>query len=149
MLIHELTPQECREFVRRSVVARLACAHSDQPYVVPISYAFDAARDCLYGFSAVGQKVTWMRANPKVCVEVEDVADNRHWTTVLIFGRYEEILDVEEEREARERAWELFQLRTTWWLPGAARVPSHEHSFVVIYRITIDRVSGRRASQIT
>ena len=149
MLIHDLTPEECREFVRRLNVARLACTRDDQPYVVPVSYSFDAARDCLYSFSAVGQKVAWMRANPRVCVEVEEIADDRHWTTVLIFGRYEEILDADDERDARDRAQQLFRLRSEWWLPGAARVTSHEHHAVVLYRITIERVSGRRASRDT
>ena len=50
MLIHDLTPQECRELIRRLAVGRLACARDNQPYVVPISYSFDAARDCLYCF---------------------------------------------------------------------------------------------------
>jgi nitroimidazol reductase NimA-like FMN-containing flavoprotein (pyridoxamine 5'-phosphate oxidase superfamily) len=147
MLIHDLTPQECREFIRRMNVARLACTRDDQPYVVPVSYSFDAARDCLYSFSAVGQKVIWMRDNPKVCVEVEEITDKDHWTTVVIFARYEEILGPDEERDARERAEELLQVRTEWWLPGAAKVTSHEHHAVVVYRLRIDRLSGRRASR--
>ena len=32
-----------------------------------------------------------MRENPKVCLEVEEIGDKSHWTTVLVIGRYEEI----------------------------------------------------------
>jgi nitroimidazol reductase NimA-like FMN-containing flavoprotein (pyridoxamine 5'-phosphate oxidase superfamily) len=145
MLTHELDPQECREFIRRHDVARLACAKDGQPYVVPISYAFDGGRDCVYGFSAVGQKIAWMRENPSVCLEIDEVADTNHWTTVLVFGRYEEIGSGDDERTARTRALELFQVRREWWLPGAARTTARQHEAVVVYRITIDRVTGRRA----
>ena len=69
---------------------------------VPISYSFDAARDCLYCFSAVGQKILWMRDNPKVCVQFEEIHDKDHWATVLVFGRYEELLDSESDRNTRE-----------------------------------------------
>jgi nitroimidazol reductase NimA-like FMN-containing flavoprotein (pyridoxamine 5'-phosphate oxidase superfamily) len=86
-----------------------------------------------------------MRENPKVCVEVEAIADTRDWTTVLVFGRYEEIHGADEERVARERALDLFRVRKEWWLPGAAHLPSLEHDGAVVFRIQIDRVSGRRA----
>ena len=147
MLIRELTPQDCREIIRGTQVARLACAHHDQPYVVPVSYSFDAARDCLYCFSAVGQKILWMRDNPKVCVQFEEIHDKDHWATVLVFGRYEELLDSESDRDTRERALALFQTRDEWWLPGAAHLTASDRHAVIVYRIQIERVSGRRASR--
>jgi len=88
-----------------------------------------------------------MRENPKVCREVEDIADKNRWSTVLVFGRYEEISDSPEEAESRRRAWERFQHRPEWWFPAAAKLPSREHHAMVIYRILIDRVTGRRAAR--
>jgi uncharacterized protein len=146
MVIHDVTAQACRELLGRTNLARLACAREDQPYIVPVFLYFDQDADCLYGFAFRGQKVEWMRANPKVCVEVEEIVDQHHWTTVLVFGRYEEIGDSSEEYDARRRATELFQQQPRWWLPGAARVGgTSEHSTPVLYRIRIDSVSGRRA----
>ena len=101
----------------------------------------------MYAFSTVGQKIDWMRQNPKVCVEVEDVADKNHWTTVLALGRYEEMDDSPADRTARDAAQELFSNRPEWWLPAAAKVGSREHHATVIYRIQIDRMTGRRASR--
>jgi hypothetical protein len=147
MLIHELTPAECREVLSRTTLARLACSHADQPYVVPVSFAYDSDADCLFSFSAVGRKVAWMRENPKVCVEIEDVADRFHWTTIVILGRYDEIGDSAEHEDIRRRALDLFHGRAEWWLPGAARFESHEHDAVVVYRIHIDTVTGRRTAR--
>lgn len=147
MLIHELTVAECRDVLSRSTLARLACSRADQPYVVPVSFGYDVEHHCLFSFSAVGTKVLWMRENPKVCVEVEDVVDSLHWTTVIIQGRYEELTDSADHGELRRRALALFEERREWWLPGAAKLGSHEPQAVVIYRILIDRMTGRRGSR--
>lgn len=146
MLIHELTPTQCADILQRTSIGRLGCSKAGQPYVVPILFSFDRERACVYSFSTVGRKVRWMRENPLVCLEVDDVQDKDHWQTVVIFGRYEEIQDSPEEADARERAEALFRQRSEWWLPVAAKVGSRERHAVVVYRIHIDRITGRRAT---
>ena len=146
MLIHELTPAECREVLSHTNVARLACSHADQPYIVPISFAYDRDSEGLFSFSAVGRKVAWMRENPKVCVEVEDIGDRFHWTTVVIFGHYHEIERSPAHSGIRKRALDLFEQRTQWWLPGAGKLTAREDDEVVVYRIHIASITGRRAA---
>ena len=131
MLIHELTPGECAAVLSRTHLGRLGCARFDQPYIVAIHFSFDAERNCVYAFSTVGQKIDWMRENPKVCLEVDEIADKDHWTTVLVIGRYQEIHRAPDEAEARRRAEHLFQQRQEWWLPGTAKMTSHEHHELV------------------
>lgn len=145
MLIHELTGEECVEVLGRAGLARLACSRLDQPYVVPVHLSYDADGHCLYGFSTVGQKVLWMRDNPRVCVEIEDIENRDWWTTVLVYGRYEEVGDAPEEAAARQRIWSLFQQRAEWWLPATAKVGARERHNTVIYRILIERLTGRRS----
>ena len=147
MLIHELTTTQCADVLERTNVGRLGCSKQGQPYIVPILFSFDRDRGCVYGFSTVGQKVTWMRENPLVCLEVDEIQDKDHWHSVVLFGRYEEIQDSPEEAEARQRAEALFQQRAEWWLPAAAKVGLRERHAVVVYRIHIDRISGRRAAR--
>ncbi len=88
-----------------------------------------------------------MRENPKVCVEVDEITDKDHWTTVLIFGGYEELGDSPDDRAARQRAQEFFESRPEWWLPAAAKTTSREPHALVVYRIRIDRLSGRQAAR--
>jgi nitroimidazol reductase NimA-like FMN-containing flavoprotein (pyridoxamine 5'-phosphate oxidase superfamily) len=147
MLVHELTPEQCRDVLSRTHLARLACSRADQPYVVPISVTYDAESNCVFSFSTVGRKVQWMRDNPKVCLEIDDVEDQFHWTTVVVFGRYDEIGDSAEHRDVRHRALHLFQQRSEWWLPGGAKVGDRDHHAIVVYRIHIDSVTGRRAAR--
>jgi uncharacterized protein len=147
MLIQELTVAECTDVLSRTRLGRLACSRADQPYVVPIQFSFDLDGHCIYSFSAIGQKIRWMRDNPKVCLELDDIADKDHWTTVVVLGRYEEIHANADEANARRRAEALFHERPEWWLPATAKTSLRENPDVVIYRVTMDRVSGRRAAR--
>ena len=147
MVITELTGEQCREVLARKNVGRLACARDDQPYIVPVFLYFGAEDDALYSFSTLGQKIEWMRSNPKICVEVEDIVDPFNWTTVIVFGRYEE-LDGSSEEDALRRAHELFQKRPEWWLPGSVHLSGAElRQFPLVFRLCIDRISGRHASR--
>ena len=148
MVIHQLTFEECKAVLARSLIGRLGCARDGQPYIVPIFLWFDESASCLYGFSTVGRKVEWMRRNPKVCVEVEEIADPNHWITVLVTGRYDEIGDEHEAAQLRRRAQELFEQRQSWWLPATGHLSDgQERESAVLYRIHIVAVSGRRTSR--
>ena len=100
MLIQELTRQESVDLLARARLGRLACANDTQPYVVPFFFAFD--NDYLFGFSTVGQKIEWMRANPNVCVEVDEIVNPQQWMSVVVFGQYEEMPNLPEWQSARE-----------------------------------------------
>lgn len=145
MLIHELTDSECRKVLAGTNLGRLACARDDQPYVVPIYFALDG--EDLYSFATMGRKIEWMRANPKVCLEVDDIADQFHWTTVVAIGRYEELGHTPVHEAIKSRAQALFQKRPEWWFPAAAKKAGVEPRVPVIFRIRIDRLSGRRAAR--
>lgn len=147
MLVHEMNRTECIAVLQRNRVGRLGYAHFEQPCIVPIQLFFDAARDQIYGFSMVGEKVSSMRRNPRVCVEVDEIVDKDHWATVLVLGRYREIHRDPREAEALGRAERLFRERDEWWLPGAAACDAKEHDHAVVYRITVDRLTGRRAAR--
>ena len=113
MLIEEATTQASLDLLARARLGRLACAQGSQPYVVPFYFAYH--HNYLYSFTTVGQKVEWMRANPLVCVEVDEVVSTHKWMSVIVFGRYEELLDTPEWRSEREFASKLLQQHAMWW----------------------------------
>ena len=104
MVIREMSREECLRVLAGARLARLACAHENQPYVVPVYLAYHEASGCLYGFTTPGQKVEWMRANPLVCVEVDEIAAYDQWVSVIAIGRYEELPETPESDDARLRA---------------------------------------------
>jgi nitroimidazol reductase NimA-like FMN-containing flavoprotein (pyridoxamine 5'-phosphate oxidase superfamily) len=147
MRIHTLTVEECVDFLRDRALGQLACSHQNQPYIVPIHFAFDPERRRVYAFSSVGQKIKWMRENPAVCLEIDDIRDKDHWTTVLVFGRYRELQRGPAHAEERHLAVQLLQKRPEWWLPAAGKVADYEHPDVVLYSIDAGRFSGRRVAR--
>jgi nitroimidazol reductase NimA-like FMN-containing flavoprotein (pyridoxamine 5'-phosphate oxidase superfamily) len=154
MLIQEMTEAECYEVLARTRLGRLACASENQPYVVAVYVVYHASttgEPSLYGFTTPGQKVEWMRANPRVCVEFDEVTSHDRWLSVVVFGHYDELPDTRQWEQERVQAHRLLQEYASWWEPGSAvhaARPQHPPArpiSPVFYRIRIDRVTGHRA----
>jgi len=147
MIVSEMSQEECRELLTKVGFGRLACSRENQPYVVPIYFAFEP--DCLYGFATMGQKIEWMRSNPLVCVEVDEVKSHVDWTSVVLQGRYEEFPDTPAHATQRQRAQGLLEKRGLWWQTalGAAQTRARfDRDNPVFYCLRIEKISGRRAS---
>ena len=148
MFIHEMTKDECDDALTRAKFGRLACAHDNQPYVLPMNIAFDGSA-YLYGFARFGKKVEWMRANPNVCFEIDEVKSHNDWMSVIVFGRYEELPDKPEFAEARERAYSFIHKRAMWWEPAYishAQRDDVDSLIPIFFRIHIDEMTGHRAN---
>jgi len=146
MLIEDMSRQACMDFMQRVRFGRLACEQAGQPYVTPFYFA--VRHDALYAFSTVGQKVAWMRVNPRVCVEADEVASAQQWTSVILFGRYEELPSEPQYDAERKLTHALLQQeRPIWWEPGYARtmLGANERPLDLVYfRIHIAKISGQR-----
>src|ERR1700681_3280520 len=135
MQIEEMTLADCRAMLARAQVARLACALHDQPYIVPIDIAFDGVS--LYGYSTLGQKIEWMRQNPLVCVEMDEIVGDTQWESVVVFGTYEELLPTPEQENSRREAERLFQRRPMWWDPASVPLAGREQRPRIVFRIQL------------
>ncbi len=82
MFIKDLETSECFEILTEKRFGRLACARENQPYIVPFHFVYYGQK-LLYAFSTLGHNIEWMRANPLVCVEVDDIKNQFEWTTSL------------------------------------------------------------------
>jgi len=147
MIFTEMSRKACLQVLAGTKLARLACAFENQPYIVPTYLAYHEASEMLYGFTTFGQKVKWMRTNPSVCVEVDEVAACDQWVSVIATGRYEELPGTPESigtrlqapdrpRNAteaismtgdshqtgageRHEAWQALKTLPMWWQPGS------------------------------
>src|ERR1700747_1604482 len=103
MRIVERSQDECKELLNRVSLGRLACSLENQPHVVPVCFAYEP--EYLYVFSTVGQKIEWMRQNPKVCLQAAVIGSRSSWTSVLVNGMYVELREprsTAEKEHARE-----------------------------------------------
>ena len=146
MEINEMTTEECSALLERASIARLGCSFENQPYVVPIYFAYDSGY--LYVFSTLGQKVKWMRANPKVCVQTDEIQSESQWSSVVVNGQYEELPEPQYTAE-RQHASSLLAKRYQWWLNalGERQLRVGDKSIdPLFFRIRVQSMSGLRAN---
>lgn len=148
MRIDEMNEAECREVLSRASMARLGCSLNDQPYVIPVGIACE--EDYIYVFATMGQKIEWMRANPKVCVQVDETS-GQDWVSVIANGEYQELPEPQFADE-RNHARKLLQKRQHWWLNAFAERRLHlrdEEITPMFFRIHISSVTGLRGTSET
>ena len=136
--------QECEELLRRVPFGRLACALDNQPYVVPVAFSYEPG--CIYVFSTVGKKIEWMRQNPKVCLQVDEIGNRSNWTSAVINGTYLELREPQYTAE-KQRSRDLLGQSVRWWVtPMAERREQVSDVSIepVFFRINIESMSGLR-----
>lgn len=139
--VEDMPPAEMHALLQRESFGHLGCAREDRPYVVPINYAYDG-KD-LYFFTTHGMKTRYIKANPQVCLQVEEIKDARHWRSVMVVGRATEITSPEES----ERAMKLITERNPELTPAisATQVDAIGRAVeIALYRVTPEIIDGRQ-----
>jgi len=134
-MINQLGERESRALLKEEVTGRLGCSDHGKPYIVPIYYLFD--NDYVYAHSLPGHKIDVLRDNPNACLQVDKIKDDSHWRSVLAFGFYEEVNDINERRRFLA---DLFNR-----LPHAAPVESQagqSEADTIIFRIRVTDITG-------
>jgi nitroimidazol reductase NimA-like FMN-containing flavoprotein (pyridoxamine 5'-phosphate oxidase superfamily) len=148
MIIRELTTEASLDLLKRVHLGRLACARANQPHICPIYFAYDY--NSLYCAGTVGQKIEWMRENPLVAVEVDEIKSAQQWESVIVSGEYEELSNEPKMQDARQLAWALLQTQNAlWWEPGYVETilgSTERRTVPVFFRIRILRITGHRAT---
>jgi nitroimidazol reductase NimA-like FMN-containing flavoprotein (pyridoxamine 5'-phosphate oxidase superfamily) len=98
-------------------------------------------------FSTFGKKIEWLRRNPKVCLQVDEIGSRSNWTSVVIDGNY---LELQEPKFAAERqhAIELLGQYSEWWRTPLAERRDQTSDFAiepVFFRINVELITGLRA----
>ena len=170
-----MSKEECVSLLTGVRLTRLACASANQPYVVPMYLAYHkpcGGDPCLYGFTTIGQKVEWMRANPLVCVELDEIAGDTQWVSVVVFGRYEELpappaivlgrqtamsdttgFDDPDRTNETRFAHRLLEGRAMWWEPACSARTTFAHGDLaegltpIYFKVWIEKVSGYESTR--
>ena len=89
-----------------------------------------------------------MRANPKVCVQTDEIQNQGEWISVIVYGEYEELPEPQYRAE-RKLAGSLLAKRYHWWLNslGERQMRVGDRSIEpLFFRIRIHSMSGLRAT---
>ncbi len=99
VMITNLNPQECSKVLERNYLGNLAYIFNDEPYVIPITYFFDAKENYIFDakenyiicYSGMGHKIRAMRKKTSVSLAVAEIFAANLWKSVLVHGTYKEV----------------------------------------------------------
>jgi len=135
-MISRMTEAEARTLLTAGRVGRLGCVYKDGPYVIPVNYAFDG--DSIFVHSLPGRKLEALRANPRACLQVDEIDNPYHWQSAIAYGVFEELTDSNERAAASRLLLARFPNLTP-----VESVPVHDgQSSVSIFRIQIQEITG-------
>ena len=140
------------EIINKAQVCRLGLAMGNTPYVLPVSFGYDG--QAIYFHTAPeGRKITFLAANPQVCVEFEHgVEVVRHdstpcqWTfsfqSVIGYGTVVELTTATEKIDGLNHIMRHYSGRA--WLISAEDVQN-----IRVWRIAIESLTGKQSKDKT
>lgn len=134
-MIEPLGKEDAYRLLQTNHAGRLGCSINDDPYVLPINYLCEG--DDVYMHSLPGRKITAMRKNPQICLQVDEVKDDYNWQSVIAFGTYEEITEPGE----RERLLAALFRTLPHLTPVESRMTKGQQE-AIVFRLRIERLTG-------
>ena len=143
--IADVTPIE--DIIRNSLVCRLGMCRNDQPYVVPLCFAY--SDNTLYFHSArEGLKLEILQQNPKVCVEFdidqEVIQSNNpckwsmQYRSVIGFGRASLVEDFEEKKKGLDAIMKHYSGESFEYVEPAI-------DSICIIKVEIESITGKKS----
>lgn len=146
-MIDYLNSEDARAVLNAQSFGHIGCNDGFNTYIYPTNYVFED--NCIYCHSMPGAKISTMRINDRVCLQVDEIQGAETWKSVMVHGRYQEVEDVRE----RYRAIRAFTEHGMHLKVSSDAVLTHsfmphpqsqqQNMSRVIYRIRIEEIVGR------
>ena len=140
-MLGKLNKREIIDLLESQFIGRLGCHLNGETYVVPVNFVYQ--NNAIYAHSAEGKKIRMLRANPRVCFQIDEIDNMFKWKSVILWGTFEEL-----KGEERQQAMQGLILRIMPNTNNPGRDPSHAISpsnreTLIVYRINIVKATGR------
>jgi hypothetical protein len=135
MNIGKLRDTDALAILREGTMGRLGCIAAGWPYVVPVNYYFDG-KD-IYIHSLPGKKIDALRANHRVCLQVDEIKDTYNWRSVIAYGIFEEV----SSEETRENVLTRLYSRLPHMTPVESKLVKGLKE-TIVFRIQVEEVTG-------
>ena len=134
------------DIIRNSLVCRLGMSRDDQPYVVPLCFAY--SDNTIYFHSAgEGLKLEILQQNPNVCVEFDIDQEviqgdkpckwGMQYRSVIGFGKASFVEDLEEKRKGLDAIMKHYSGRSFEYVEPAIKT-------TCIIKVEIESMTGKR-----
>lgn len=140
-MLGDLNKKELIDLLESQVFGRLACSNDGETYVVPINYVY---RDnAIYAHSGNGKKIEMMRANPKVCFQVDEIVDTFTWKSAILFGDFIELKGQERQQVMQGIIQRIMPLTDKPTEQTSHAIQPELHTNIVVFKIEIAKATGR------
>lgn len=138
--VTNISQEAAQAFLRESRFGHLAYAKDNQPYIVPINFAYDGEN--IYFQTTDGVKTRILSSNPKVCLQVERIDSHEEWESVMVTG----VAGLLSSKREIEHAANYFSGRES--PPEMNKVSLSDRvsgtNSVSVYRIRPKTITGRK-----
>jgi nitroimidazol reductase NimA-like FMN-containing flavoprotein (pyridoxamine 5'-phosphate oxidase superfamily) len=144
--IDEMNAKEIQDLLESVGHGHLGCVLEGHPYVVPMHYYLKDSE--IYIFTTEGMKTQYMDANPKVCLQIEEVHDLMHWRSVVVMGRADRLTEPQDI----DRAMQLIKAQNPTLSPALNRTwidAWGRAEVIAIYCIHPTEITGRTTEGIS
>ena len=135
MSIDKLRDTDALAILSEGSLGRLGCIASGWPYVVPVNYFFDG--EDIYIHSLPGKKLDALRANPRVCLQVDEIKDSFNWRSVIAYGTFEEV----SSEDTQEKILTKLYSRLPHMTPVESQLVKGMAG-TIVFRIKVEDITG-------
>ncbi len=142
LMIKNLDEKATRKLLKEQKLGHLGCVlDTGEPYVIPVNYLFKD--DGIYVHVLPGQKLDAMRANGKICLQVDKIEDSCRWQSAIAFGEFHEVKKMNEKIQILKE----FSARFKHLTPVEAMIEEQWNlGGLVVFRLDIKRTTGMSES---
>lgn len=87
----DLEITKCFDILGNNYIGHLGYISGKSPFIVPITYFYDAEEKCILSYSTNGHKINAMRQHEHVSLQVEQIETIQDWTSIQVHGKFEEL----------------------------------------------------------
>lgn len=141
-----MTSTEIEQFLTCARVGRLGVSLKDEPYVVPMGYAYSNGKIFFHTCNK-GLKMDSIKRNPNVCFEVDEaLSDASTFKSVVIFGTAEIIDDEKKMIPYLQELINKYRIPETFdkYMSKPGKNREKELKAVRICVITPRKITGRK-----
>ena len=121
---------------------------NDKPYVVPVSHWYYSGK--IYFHSPDGKKIKYIKQNPLACYEVDELAEDGSWKSVIVYGKITLATDMETVMKVFQKAlgsnWSP-SMMGTMHSETKAREDNKDRKGTYVGWIDIIKVTGRKGGR--
>jgi nitroimidazol reductase NimA-like FMN-containing flavoprotein (pyridoxamine 5'-phosphate oxidase superfamily) len=103
-MFKNLEDKEIEFVLKNNYIAYLGYIYLDRPYVVPITYFFDKEINAIICYSGDGHKMSSMKKNNAVSLQIAVIESVTNWESVLVHGAFEQLSGIDAKVYLHEYA---------------------------------------------